>query len=95
MEKVRLWCGQPSDRRRLKNRTDRTADADVSLVQCVCGHRHIAMYTVVLTDSCTSIVYRSISPVPVFTAEGGNLILYITSADLCSLFCCRLTNDYL
>jgi len=22
MEKVRLWCGQPSDRGRLKNRTD-------------------------------------------------------------------------
>jgi len=24
MEKVRPWCGQPSDRRRLLNRTERT-----------------------------------------------------------------------
>jgi len=30
MEKVRPWCGQPSDRGRLKNRTDKSTCGDES-----------------------------------------------------------------
>ena len=37
MEKVRPWCGQPSDRGRLKIRSDRSVigDARISLKHCV------------------------------------------------------------
>ena len=34
MEKVRAWCGQPSDRGRLKNRTEQVSVSASSSVQC-------------------------------------------------------------
>ena len=36
MDKVRPWCGQPSDQGRLKNRTEQTQSVRLSRLQSSC-----------------------------------------------------------
>jgi len=39
MEKVRPWCGQPSDRGRLKNRTEHTCEPAFSALTLLVGRQ--------------------------------------------------------
>jgi len=54
MEKVRPWCGQPSDRRRLKNRREQISKAfsTTQLNRQACGWRaHEIAAAVKLTEA--------------------------------------------
>jgi len=46
MEKVRPWCGQPSDRGRLRNRTEQSGEIVRTNMKRVCGFAisHIATH---------------------------------------------------
>jgi len=48
MEKVRSWCGQPSDRGRLKNRTDLIAEDN--------SHQIFAIYHLNPIDYCHFVI---------------------------------------
>jgi len=43
MEKVRPWCGQPSDRGRLKNRTERVFFSQITLIIFIVVNRQIGV----------------------------------------------------
>ena len=78
MEKVRPWCGQPSDRGRLKNRTEH----GLSVCPSVCvpvGHGHELCKTAEPIKIC-----RFLGPRNHILDGGAHLAPSVNTIDLCA-----------
>jgi len=87
MEKVRPWCGRPSDRRRLKNRTEQYSRATEIRVFAVVGSSfsEAKRETVIVIVVCDLTFYcLRVFSIHFFSDVGESKLFYMTCLYSCS-----------